>query len=114
MSVTTDAENLAERSLGRLNDAAGAIAEDMKSETKTRLRGAKRAVDDAYGQTRDTALGAMGEAEGFLRDKALMAVGIVAGAGLLLGFALRGAGKSRRRQADAASRNAPEPGAKPH
>jgi ElaB/YqjD/DUF883 family membrane-anchored ribosome-binding protein len=84
MSVTTDAENLAERSLGRLNDAAGAIAEDVKSETKTRLRGAKRAVDDAYGQTRDTALGAMGEAEGLLRDKALMAVGIVAGAGLLL------------------------------
>jgi uncharacterized protein YjbJ (UPF0337 family) len=87
----TENDTLTTRTLDRVTDTAGAIADDVKSEANGRLRDVIGLANDAYGQTRDKALDAFDGAEGFLRDRSLLVLGIVAGAALLLGFALRGA-----------------------
>ena len=86
----TENDTLTARTLDRVADTAGAIADDVKSEANGRLRDVIGRAKDAYGQTRDKALDAFDGAEGLLRDRSLLVLGIVAGAALLLGFALRG------------------------
>ncbi len=83
-------KQLAERSLDRLQDAADAIADDLRSEVKNALKDAIDRASKAYDETRGKALGAAKSADGLLRDKALLMVGIAAGGALLTGMLLRG------------------------
>ena len=86
----TDIETLTHRSLDRLADAAEAIARDVKSTAKGRLHSVLGRANRAYDRTRDTAVGAVGRADGFVRDRSLMLLGIAAGTALMVGFLLRG------------------------
>jgi ElaB/YqjD/DUF883 family membrane-anchored ribosome-binding protein len=87
---STENDTLTARTLERMTDTAGAIADDVKSEANDRLREAAGLANDAYGQTRDKALETFERTDGFLRDRSLLVLGVVAGAALLAGFALRG------------------------
>jgi ElaB/YqjD/DUF883 family membrane-anchored ribosome-binding protein len=85
-----ETDTLAARSLERVHDTAGAIADDVKSEAKGKLRDVVDLASEAYEEGRARAFGVVDSADSFLRGRALMTIGIVAGAALLLGFALRG------------------------
>jgi ElaB/YqjD/DUF883 family membrane-anchored ribosome-binding protein len=85
----TDTETLTARSLDRLADAAEGIARDVKSTAKGRLRKVFGRANRAYDETRGVALGAVGRADDFVRDRSLMLLGIAAGTALLVGFLLR-------------------------
>ena len=87
-------KQLAERSLDRLQDAADAIADDVRSEVRGALKDAVGRANKAYDKTRGQALGAAATANGFVRDKALLLVGIAAGSALLAGMLLRGGHKA--------------------
>jgi hypothetical protein len=86
----TDAETLTSRSLDRLADAAEAVAGDVKSTARGRVRHAIRLADRAYRQARRRALSAGGRADAFPRERSLMLLGIAAGTAVLVGVALRG------------------------
>ncbi|HLK24135.1 MAG TPA: hypothetical protein VKT30_05715 [Caulobacteraceae bacterium] len=90
-------KKLAARSLDHLQDAADAIADDLRAEVSGRLKDAFGRANDAYDRTRGRAMDAAESANGFVRDKALMLVGIAAGTALLTGLLMGG-----RRHASAA------------
>jgi ElaB/YqjD/DUF883 family membrane-anchored ribosome-binding protein len=85
----TDVKTLTARSLDHLADAAEAIAGDVKSTAKGRLGEVVGLANQAYDRTRGRALGAVGRADGFVRARSLMLLGIAAGTALVVGFALR-------------------------
>ena len=92
----TENDTLTARTLDRVTDTASAIANDVKSEANGRLRDVVGLANDAYGRTRDKALDAFDGAEGFVRDRSVLVLGIVVGAALLVGFALRGGPRAAR------------------
>jgi ElaB/YqjD/DUF883 family membrane-anchored ribosome-binding protein len=93
---STENDTLTARTLDRVTDTAGAIADDVKSEAADRLHDAAGLANDAYGQTRDKALDVFERAEVFLRERSLLVLGILGGAALLAGFALRGGPRAAR------------------
>lgn len=82
--------SLAARSLDRLQDAAGAIAEDARSEAGGRLREAIGLANKAYGASRERALDAADSADHFLRGKTFVLLGVAATTALLAGLVLGG------------------------
>jgi uncharacterized protein YjbJ (UPF0337 family) len=94
-------EGLAKEGVGRLQDAAGGLMGDSRTQLKGKLNQASGSVQDAYGQVRDQATDALeqaqdilGQIEDFARDQPATALGVALGAGLLLGLMLRGGRKT--------------------
>jgi ElaB/YqjD/DUF883 family membrane-anchored ribosome-binding protein len=76
---------LTKRSAGRLKDAADGIANDVKSEARSRLGKASDTAHDAYDRAREVT----GEARSFLREHSLLAIGVGMAIGMAMTLAMR-------------------------
>jgi uncharacterized protein YjbJ (UPF0337 family) len=111
----------AENLTGRVQDAAGALTADPKTQAKGKLKQAAGAAKETYGhlkevaleavdhtkenvhvavdKTKEKALASYGEVETFVQKKPGPALAIAAGIGVVLGLILRGPTKIVRKRA---------------
>jgi uncharacterized protein YjbJ (UPF0337 family) len=94
-------EGTAKQGLGRLQDAAGGLLGDDKTQMKGKLNEAAGSIQDAYGQIKGQASDAVDQArdvyaeiEDFARDQPATALAAAIGIGLVLGLLLRGGRKT--------------------
>ena len=90
--------------VGRLQDAAGSLTGDGRSEARGKVNEVAGSAQAAYGQLRDQASDALDQArdqasdvydevQNFVREQPLTALAIGAGVGIVLGLLMRGGRK---------------------
>ncbi len=98
-------EGALKKGIGHVQDGFGGLTGDQQTQAKGKLNEGVGSLQNAYGKVVDQAQAAIGEAqdraqdvygevERYVRNQPLMAVGIGAGAGLLIGMLLRGGRKT--------------------
>jgi uncharacterized protein YjbJ (UPF0337 family) len=97
-------EGAVREGVGRVQDAAGGLFGNSKTEMRGKLNQAAGSAQNAYGQVKDQASDALDQArdqfsdiydevEAYVRDQPMAALAIGAGVGLVLGLLMRGGRK---------------------
>jgi ElaB/YqjD/DUF883 family membrane-anchored ribosome-binding protein len=82
-------EGAANTTVGKVQDAIGALKGDLKLQAEGKLRQVRGAAQQAYGKVSGQAEITRSQADEFIRTKPYEAVAVAAGVGLLIGLLIR-------------------------
>jgi uncharacterized protein YjbJ (UPF0337 family) len=76
--------------LGRVEDAAGGLTGDLRTQARGKIDQAAGAVQEKFGKAREQAQDIYGEVEDFAKAQPFTALAVTLGVGVVLGLLLRG------------------------